>query len=93
MTFYARCIAIKLPAAGSPLEVHKLIPRYDTPTTYTVPGNSTRDRALQLQVLLQGDRAGFDAVINTQTVANMKGFFWFLGMNPQIKSRDYRFPP
>jgi hypothetical protein len=97
VTFYASCVSKKLPAAGG--ERHKLVYRYDGPTTQTLAKNKVSTVRHSCEAAYKAVVAGFsfpfDTAAGRDPNPDFTSFFepwiWYLGMDPQPKSRDFKF--
>jgi hypothetical protein len=97
-TFYASCVSKKLPAAGG--EKHKLVYRLQGPETYPLGAHKVSTKRISCAAHYKAVVAGFSLHPPVPTMADPNtgdwpGLFvpkwWYLGMDPQIKSRDFRF--
>jgi hypothetical protein len=79
VVFYAICVKRKVQTAGG--ENHKLVYRHDT-ASGTVPAHATKTLRISCAASYKAIVAGF---------AFDFGDLYYLGMDPQPKSRDFRF--
>ena len=91
--FYASCLKRKIPTAGG--ERHKLIYRYDT-SSGTLKANRVTTVRHNCSAHYKAVVAGFDLTGSFSSVVDpydgVSRFNpWYLGMDPQPKSRNYRF--
>jgi hypothetical protein len=100
--YYAHCLAKKVPAAGTPPEKHKIIYRFQGQgTSATVPqsetlGNGVSTKRISCASHYKAVVAGFELIggqgsANDPFLAAAGPAYWYLGMDPQPKSRDFRF--
>jgi hypothetical protein len=96
--YYASCVRKKLPASGG--EKHKLIFRYQGPESHSLAAKKVSTKRISCASHYKAIVAGFTLNPPVTTMADPNtddwpGLFvpkyWWLGMDPQPKSRDFRF--
>jgi hypothetical protein len=92
--FYASCLARLVPQ-GASTEKHKLIYRYQS-SSATLAANKVSNPRHSCGAAYKAVVAGFDFQASLASVVDpfdgvSRKNPWYLGMNPQPKSRDYRF--
>jgi hypothetical protein len=98
VTWYWSCVNRKLPAAGTPSERHKLVYRYNGTQTDSIPSTSVNTVRQSCGSAYKAVVAGFTfnpggpiADLNPDPSYPTVPQLWFLGMDPQPKSRDFKF--
>lgn len=98
ITYYISCVRKKLPAAGG--EKHKLVYRFQGPETNSLTASRVSTKRISCAAHYKAVVAGFSFGPPVPTMADpnssdFPGLFvpilWWLGMDPQPKSRDFRF--
>jgi len=95
--FYLSCVSRKLPAAGG--ERHKLVYRLQGPEDNTLAPNRVSTKRISCAAHYKAVVAGFSLFPGWANQADpspdFASFFtpnwWYLGMDPQPKSRDFKF--
>jgi hypothetical protein len=96
VTYYSSCVSRKITAAGG--EKHKLVYRLQGPETNTLLAGKVSTKRISCAAAYKAVVAGFSfktpgfmADPNTDFSQTHTPTFWFLGMDPQPKSRDFKF--
>lgn len=99
VTYYWSCVGRKLPSAGG--EKHKLVYRYNGVQTDTINSKSIRTVRQSCGAAYKAVVSGFDFTFNAfgPNIPDLNPdpsypsapHLWWLGMDPQPKSRDFKF--